>query len=1157
MTRYRIVDSLGRGGMGEVCLADDLVLHRQVALKFLAAPGEREARDALDQLLTEARAAAALDHPFICSVYEVTTLDGRPCIAMEYVRGETLERRLRRGPLPVPEALRVTEEIAEALEAAHKRRIIHRDLKPANVMLTEDQHIKVMDFGLAMRLPIESFEPAGAIGTAPADAGVVCGTPAYMAPEQIRGEPADRRSDIFAFGIVLYELLSGANPFHRGSVDATLAAILGDAAADLRERVAAVPAPLASLAARMLAKDPGSRPQSFGDVRMSLRRMTADLSAPAAHPLPAVVVDVPRSDGSARLVGRDAERAQLLEAVRQAAAGRGALVVLEGEAGIGKTRLAEETLQAARQIGCLTLVGRCDEQDGTPPLLPYIEALEHASRLLPAPAFRRVVAPGAPELAKLLPELHRLFPDMEAPLELPPQLRQRFLFKNVEELLGRCSRIAPLVLFIDDLQWADEPTLQLTEHLAPRLGTLPILVMAAYRDIEPGPAAAGRSAFRHLLDRVRGQGRDVAAPQAIRAALGDLVRQGAARTIALRPFVEADVGSMLAALAHDDPPARVVRRFVDQTGGNPFFVAELFRHLKDEGRLFDAPGRWKRDVELDDTGTPESVRVVLERRLERVSAGTQKMLRAAAVIGRHFDLDLLEAVAEVDSDALVDALDEAEQARLLKGPSGRQEVLWRFPHQLICQTLAAGIPLLRRQRLHLRVADAMTRLDAASQTYASEIAHHLYSAGRLADAGRTARALVAAGDAAYAVYATEEAMRHYGRALDVLLETPPSLADASFGEASPGSPSRTPARWGGSAAMRRGVEERLADLFALVGDRAAALERYQRLAGVPDGRGDPVDEARIARKLGTLHWQGGDRERAMACYQRALAAVEGASAPLAPHHAGAVGTAHVEAAHLYQELGRAAFRSGDNGQAMQWAERALASAEAALAGAAIVTPEVRRAATVAVAHATNTIGVALARSGQLDAARERIERSVAAARELGLLDVACRGYANLGVLYSTVEPQRAIEVSLTGLELASKIGAASLQSYIYANLAAAYCALTDRCEKEGLEAAHAAATLDRELGQLDHLAVPLIVIAQIHQCRGELQRAQDAYREALSLAERIGEPQLLLPCYDGLATVYLDRGDRERAAEFMERARELCERTGLDPDTLLLLPFLC
>ena len=222
-----------------------------------------------------------------------------------------------------------------------------------------------------------------------------------------------------------------------------------------------------------------------------------------------------------------------------------------------------------------------------------------------------------------------------------------------------------------------------------------------------------------------------------------------------------------------------------------------------------------------------------------------------------------------------------------------------------------------------------------------------------------------------------------------------------------------------------------------------------------------------------------------------------------------------------------------------------------------IAPHIRRAATVALAQATNTIGVALARSGQLDAARERIERSLATAQDLGLLEVACRAYANLGVLYSSVEPKRAIEVSLTGLEIASKIGAASLQSYIYANLAAAYCALTDRCETEGLQAAEAAATLDRELGQLDHLAVPLVVIAQIHQCRGELQKAHEAYREALALAERIGEPQLILPCYDGLATIHLDRGDRARAEEFMEKARQLCERTGLDPDTLLLLPFLC
>jgi len=1107
--------------MGEVCLADDLVLQRHVALKFLVSPGDSGEEDVLDRLLVEARAAAALDHPFICSIYEVTTLDGRPCIVMEYVRGETLERRLRRGPLPVAEVLHAAEEIAEALDAAHKRRIIHRDLKPANVMVTEDQHVKVMDFGLAMQLPVESLvEVAGSSPGAneksqtprAADAGVLRGTPAYMAPEQIRGGPADRRSDIFAFGILLHELLSGSNPFHRDSLDATLAAILGEQPGDVRER-AAVPEPLAALVGGLLAKDPQTRPQSFGEIRMSLRRMSGDVSAPAAS-AGTPVVDRPQSDRSSRLVGRDAERAQLVDAAQQAVGGRGTLVVLEGEAGIGKTHLADEALRAARQLRCLTLVGRGYEQEPTP-LGPFIEVLEHASRVLPASTFRRVAAPTASELAMLLPELHRLFPDLKPPLELPPQLRQRFLFRNIEEFLGRCSHVAPVVVFVDDLQWADEATLQFIQHLASRIATLPILVIAGVRDADGSRASAGKGRFHQLLDRVRGA-RDDAAPT-IRSVVATLVRQGTARTVALRPFTEAEVRGLLAALAGDDPPARLVRRFLEQTGGNPLFVAELYRHLKDEGRLFDAHGRWTRDIELGDVHIPESVRGVLERRLQRVSPDAQKVLRAAAVIGRQFDLDLLEAVADVESDALVRALDEAEQARLLKGPSGRQDVLWRFPQQLICQLLADAVPLPRRQRLHLRIADALAGVDPEGRSYAADIAHHLYSAGRVAEAARTAAALVGAGDAAYAMYATDDALWHYRRALEVL---------------------------GGGAddVLRRRVEERRADLLAIVGDRAAALEGYESLASRLDG-GDRVEQARIARKVGMLNWQGGDRARAMAGYQRALGLIDESSAPL-------------EAAQLFQELGRAAFRSGDNGQAIHWAERALQSAEAALTGEQ-TDAEMRRAADAAIAHATNTVGVALARNGDLDAARRRIERSVAVAREAGLLDVACRGYANLGVLYSTIEPQRAIDVSLTGLELASRIGAASLQSYIYANLAAAYCALTERCETEGLEAAQTAATLDRELGQLDHLAVPLIVIGQIYQCRGELQRAQDAYREALALAERIGEPQLIVPCYDGLATVYLDRGDRERAAEYLDRARQLCERARLDPDTLLLLPFLC
>ncbi len=205
-SRYRLVEMVGKGGTGEVWLADDLMLDRRVALKFLTAGLDDGA--AVEQLMSEARAAAALDHPFICKIYEVAELEGRPCIVMEYVAGETLERRLRRGRVPVAETLRFAEEVAEALEAAHKRRLVHRDLKPANVMLTDGDHVKVTDFGLATRLPLHLERQTGSEpGNTDGSTRMLEGTPAYMSPEQAAGQPVDRRSDIFSFGVLLYELV--------------------------------------------------------------------------------------------------------------------------------------------------------------------------------------------------------------------------------------------------------------------------------------------------------------------------------------------------------------------------------------------------------------------------------------------------------------------------------------------------------------------------------------------------------------------------------------------------------------------------------------------------------------------------------------------------------------------------------------------------------------------------------------------------------------------------------------------------------------------------------------------------------------------------------------------------------------------------------------
>ena len=214
---YSIIAKLGEGGMGEVYLARDSRLNRQVAIKLL--PSELAADPhARERLRREAMAVAAIDHPYICKIFEIGEDGDALFLVMECIAGETLHRRLQDGPLPLSDALRVAGEIAEALQEAHARRFLHRDLKPANIMLTEQGHVKVMDFGLAKRVddlpsPDQATREIGA--TQLTAHGSIVGTPDYMSPEQVKGVALDARSDLFSFGVILAEMISGRHPFRR------------------------------------------------------------------------------------------------------------------------------------------------------------------------------------------------------------------------------------------------------------------------------------------------------------------------------------------------------------------------------------------------------------------------------------------------------------------------------------------------------------------------------------------------------------------------------------------------------------------------------------------------------------------------------------------------------------------------------------------------------------------------------------------------------------------------------------------------------------------------------------------------------------------------------------------------------------------------------
>jgi predicted Ser/Thr protein kinase len=267
--QFEVRSLLGRGGMGEVYLADDAELHRKVALKVVSVDDPQLDRG--KQLQREARTTAALDHPFICKVFQTGDFEGLWYFAMEYVEGETLRARLGAGPLSIHDTVRIAREIAEAMEFAHSRGVIHRDLKPGNVMLARDGHVRVMDFGISKRVRPESGD-----WTTPSpepEAGALSGTLAYMSPEQVRGLPLDTRTDVFSFGILLYELLTGRHPFRRERAFATAVAILYDEVAWPNRHKKRAPTALIRMVGRCLEKAPDRRWASFTEVRQALNEV--------------------------------------------------------------------------------------------------------------------------------------------------------------------------------------------------------------------------------------------------------------------------------------------------------------------------------------------------------------------------------------------------------------------------------------------------------------------------------------------------------------------------------------------------------------------------------------------------------------------------------------------------------------------------------------------------------------------------------------------------------------------------------------------------------------------------------------------------------------------------------------------------------------------
>ncbi|MDP2948211.1 MAG: protein kinase [Chloroflexota bacterium] len=815
--RYQVQRFLGEGGKKRVYLAHDTRLDRDVAISLIKTEGLDAAGRA--RVRREAQAMGRLgDHPHIVTVFDVGEEAGQPYIVSQFMEGGSVQDLVEQAPehrLPTDQSLQIASEVCQALRHAHDRGIIHRDVKPGNIWLTADGHARLGDFGLAVALNMSRLTQAGAM----------VGTVAYMPPEQALGGDVDARSDLYGLGGTLYEMLTGRPPFLGDDALSIISQHVNTPPVAPTWHNPQVPKGVEDLVMGLLAKDPQDRPASAQEVG----RLLAELATVPVETVPAAPPGVGRLAWG-RFVGREKELGELKARLEEALSGKGSLVMVVGEPGIGKTRLAQEVGVYARLRGCQVLLGTCYETEGALPYIPFVEALRQYVMSRPAEALQSELGEAASDVAKLVSEIRTRVPNIPPSPPQDPEAERYRLFESVAFFLVSASRSNPLLLLLDDIHWADKPSLLMLQHLARRLRGSRLLVIGTYRDVELDR--------RHPLSQV----------------LAELRRERLYERILLRGLSEGEVDAFIAAIAGHQVPRQFALAIHRETEGNPFFVEETLRHLVETGVIYRRNGQWVSDAaSISEMGIPEGVREVIGRRLSRLSDPCNQALSLASILGREFDFDVLSAFAEMEGDALLTALEEALEAQLITEQKGRGGPSYRFTHALVQETLYGELSIARKQRLHLRAGQAIEKARAGRlEAHVPQLAHHFREGN---DPPKAIQYSLQAAEAAGRVYAWEAAISHGEAALELMDEQ------------------------GGDLELRAQLLERLGDLIFVSGiDYERGIAHLERALALYEQLGQQrrvaLVHSRLGRNLVSFIELFMDQERGVAHLRAAQAILE-------------------------------------------------------------------------------------------------------------------------------------------------------------------------------------------------------------------------------------------------------------------------------------------
>jgi serine/threonine protein kinase/tetratricopeptide (TPR) repeat protein len=900
-------------------------------------------------------------------------------------------------------------------------------------------------------------------------------TVAYVAPEIALGKGADARSDLYSFGAVLYEMVTGKPPFPEEDPVKIIFSHIHDHPVSAGKLNPKVPQALNGCIMKLLEKEPEKRYQTAADLLKVLKEITDEVLSEVLVPSykPGVVVPSPRPSAAReiQLIDRVEEIRLLREAVDRAVRGEGGVVFLHGEAGIGKTRLARELGAYARLRGMQVLYGRCPalfRMDGVPPYILWSEVIKDYLQVCAPEQLYRVIGYYPGEVCKLVPEIKQKLGTVPQSLPISPEQERDRLFEAVSQFVINISKEGPLLVVLDDLQWTDQSSLLLLHYLARGIYRESLLLLGAYRDTDVDE--------RHPLSPV----------------LTELNRERLLQSAPLKRMSFNDVSEMIKQiLEQEDAPKEFCELVYDKTRGNPFFVEEVIKSLKEEEVIYREEDKWK-IKEVAKIEFPKTVKSVIKARISRLDEDCQHVLTMASFVGNDFTFEALCAVTGFEEDKLLELMEKMLKTGLVKERVIRGQGVYSFADVIVRDVVHEEVSLLRHMKLHGVVGSALEKAYAKKiDEHLGELAYHFLEGG---DKDKALDYFLKAGEKAQKIYAHDEASSYLQHALELIEEKGDNLEE------------------------KVRIIERLGDLKLWIGKPDACMEYWNKSLALWNQLGDKKNIARLHAKMASGFWFiVGDRDKASEHHRVALEILE-----KEPES--------VELASLYEDIAHMLWRTGESAKVLPWTQKAFELAK-------------RLGDAKVLAGCYANMGILSLNSGEFEKAIEHFEQGLKIALENNDIGNVIRLYNNLSNAYGSAgELQKMFETAQKGSEYAKKVGTLYGLPWLDSMLAASYAFMGE--VQKAISIYEEVLALAKRTKQTVHVSGSMTGLGTCYLFLGEWDKSLQYLRESLDIAKKVKEYQFSGEATYWLGELFMEMEDYAEAEKYFNENNSIYENAG-------------